>query len=726
MKTRLNILSKIYVNLTLRHKFIIPVIMAMFILFLIFTIYLIRDQRAKLEIRLQEKVERTTTLLLSSNLESIWNVDLATLERNCLTFFEDEELTRLVIIDTYYGEDVLVNLSKKIVGTHDIVRTAHFNKEDQKIAELEVAFTNYYIEQNLAQMRNTLMSLSVLVFILMIGLITVVSQIALMPLQGLMAGVQHLTEGELAFRIPLQSRDELGKLAVSFNAMAQELNQYHDHLQERVEQRTAELTTANAHLYQQIAERKHAEDALRASEAELRALFAGMTDVVIMLNRVGRYLKIAPTSPELLYKPADELLGTFLHETFSQHQADIFLKHIHRSLDTQQLVTLEYNLNIEGSEVWFDGRIAPMSNDTVVFVGRDITERKQSEEQLQRAKEAAESANRAKSVFVANMSHELRTPLNGILGFAQQLKRDVTMTEAQQQSVKIIYRNGKQLLTLLNDILDFTKIEARTLTLHPQQFALPGMIRQLAEITRFNAEQKGLSFVYEPPPDLPRIVSGDQKRLRQILMNLLGNAVKYTEEGAVTFKIVDCTLQIADLEDQQSAISNQQSTIRFEISDTGIGIAPEHLKNIFQPFQQANPYQLQEGRIGLGLTISQRLVETMGGQLQVTSTESQGSTFWFDVELPVLDATLSDVPQLSRSGDASGHPSRETLTTALAALPAKWPATLKQAAEEADVEALFEVIEHVRDRDAAVADTLAHLAEDFEYDEILALIRGGD
>ena len=346
MRTRPHLLSKYYFNLKLRNKFLIPTIAVILLSFLSVGIYIIQDQRVKEEIRLQEKAKRISYLLLSSNLESIWDVDLENLARNCQAFFEDEEISRLIITDTSYSGDVLINLSKDITGTNDIVKTADFVWGGKKIAKLEVVFSNYYIEQNLAQLRNTFLILSALVFALMIGLIIVVSQIALRPLQELMIGVQHLTAGDLSFRVSLQSQDELGKLAVSFNAMADELNLYHDHLQELVDKRTSELKTVNEHLQQEIIERERVEKALRISEAELLALFAGMTDVVIKLNSEGRYLKIAPTSKELLYRPADELIGKTLHEVFPQVQADMFLEHIRQSLEIQKLVTLEYCLNI--------------------------------------------------------------------------------------------------------------------------------------------------------------------------------------------------------------------------------------------------------------------------------------------------------------------------------------------------------------------------------------------
>ncbi len=373
----------------------------------------------------------------------------------------------------------------------------------------------------------------------------------------------------------------------------------------------------------------------------------------------------------------------------------------------------------EGGEMTFNEEHEPLR---MLGTVQDMTERKRLEDDLRHAKEIAETANQAKSVFLANMSHELRTPLHSILGFAQRLKQDATLTAAQHQYVDIIHRNGEHLLTLLTDILDFSKIEADTFELHPSQFALRSLLTQLADVSRLKARQKRLTFIYDVSADVPHVVYGDQKRLRQIILNLLDNAIRFTEQGRVTCKILACSLQLADLEDQKSKIKNLKSKIRFEISDTGIGIASEHLETIFEPFQQANPQRLQEGSRGLGLAISQRFVHTMGSQLHVTSTVGEGSTFWFELELPVIDAPVTDVPYQVQK-DALGHPSQETLTTALTALPSDWLATLRQGAEEVDPEALADIIARIRKRDLALARTLVHLTEEFEYDEILNLIQ---
>nr|WP_256973241.1 hybrid sensor histidine kinase/response regulator [Nostoc sp. T09] len=247
--------------------------------------------------------------------------------------------------------------------------------------------------------------------------------------------------------------------------------------------------------------------------------------------------------------------------------------------------------------------------------------------QLKKSKAAADTANRAKSEFLANMSHELRTPLNGILGCAQILLRSKVLLEKEQYHVNTIEQCGSHLLTLINDILDLSKIEARKLELHPDDIHFPSFLQGIAEICQIRAEQKGILFAYEPASNLPTGVNVDVKRLRQVLLNLLGNAIKFTDEGQVTFKIEAIAQPFYNGQ-------TQKYCIRFCIEDTGIGIAPAELNKIFFPFEQVGEKKRQTEGTGLGLAITRQLVQMMGGDIHVKSQVGRGSTFWFELEIP--------------------------------------------------------------------------------------------
>ncbi len=285
----------------------------------------------------------------------------------------------------------------------------------------------------------------------------------------------------------------------------------------------------------------------------------------------------------------------------------------------------------------------------IVCICRDITERKQAElflkdynqrladevksrteelsnreAELFHAKEAAERANHAKSLFLANMSHELRTPLNAILGYTQILLKDNTLSDKQQDSIKIMHRSAQHLLTLINDILDLSKIEANKLSLLANDLNFLEFLDDIAHLFEMRSQQKDIRFFFEFDKNLPAIINIDEKRLRQVLLNLLSNAIKFTDSGSVTFQVH----QIKEI-------------TRFSIRDTGCGIAEDKVEQIFLPFQQVDEVAHHQEGTGLGLSISKQLVSMLGGELQVESTPYEGSVFWFELKLPVVHTLLS-------------------------------------------------------------------------------------
>ncbi|MBD2446419.1 MASE1 domain-containing protein [Nostoc sp. FACHB-152] len=268
------------------------------------------------------------------------------------------------------------------------------------------------------------------------------------------------------------------------------------------------------------------------------------------------------------------------------------------------------------------------------------------------AKVAADSANKAKSEFLANMSHELRTPLNGILGYAQILRRSEPLTEPGFHGIDIIYQCGSHLLTLINDVLDLSKIEAQKMELHPIEFHFPSFLEGVTEICRIRAEQKGISFIYQGDARLPVGVRADEKRLRQVLINLLGNAIKFTDKGSVVFRIT--SQPVVNQAQEQSAIYK----IRFEVEDTGVGMAKEQVEKIFLPFEQVGDIKKQAEGTGLGLAISSKIVSLMNSQIEVQSELGKGTSFWFEVELPNVP-DWAEAARLSQQGIISGYQGRK-------------------------------------------------------------------
>ncbi|MEB3232150.1 MAG: ATP-binding protein [Leptolyngbyaceae bacterium] len=391
---------------------------------------------------------------------------------------------------------------------------------------------------------------------------------------------------------------------------------------------------------------------VRDREEKYRRIIETSEEGIWLLDPQGNTIFANKKMAYLLGLTEMELQGMSLWKFFATHaeihQAQAYFK---RLRDGERS---PYDLCLtrpDGQAIWLLTNGAPILDEAGQDTGTlcmltDVTARKQSEQELQVAKQRAEVANQAKSDFLACMSHELRTPLNGILGYAQVLRRSPNLSPQDNNGINIIYQCGSHLLTLINDILDLSKIEAQKLELLPTVLDLSALMQQVVAICCIRAEQKGINFIYVPDPTLPPQIEADEKRLRQVLINLVGNAIKFTEEGSVT-------LRIDRLERSPTSV-----LLSFHIIDTGIGIAPDDTQKLFQAFEQVGDRHKQNDGTGLGLVISQRLVQLMGGQIQVNSQLGQGSEFSFCLRFPLSLGTAAplhyaheklDLPRLDSS-----------------------------------------------------------------------------
>jgi signal transduction histidine kinase len=332
--------------------------------------------------------------------------------------------------------------------------------------------------------------------------------------------------------------------------------------------------------------------------------------------------------------------------------------------------------------------------------------------EARQAKETAEAANRAKSRFLATLSHELRTPLSGVLGYAQLLQRDSQLTNDQRRQVATIEQSGNHLLTLINDLLDLAKIEAGRFELSLSYFELSTFLQAIGEMIRLQVEQKGLNFELATEY-LPTAVIGDEKRLRQVLINLLGNAVKFTHQGQITLRVT----QLAS-----SHTVDSQVWLRFIVADTGIGIDANHLHQIFEPFQQVGSNRQQTEGAGLGLAISRSLIDLMGGQLEVSSEVGLGSTFFFTIPLQPAQnsAGLTAVNQSTTSNDGRPHP-----FPAAAVPPPDELAILYAQTLQGDIAAIRQTAAHIAQKHTQYhpfTQEVERLAQTFQLNELKKLV----
>ena len=472
------------------------------------------------------------------------------------------------------------------------------------------------------------------------------------PILRLNTAATALANNQWDTTVEIDRADEVGQLANSFNNMAQKLQCALNSLQ-----------SLNA--------------ALTDSESRVKQILEAMpvgvsvhdfTGQLIFANQIARQLVGIQTLPESTTEQIAEILRVYqagTDELYSLKKMPIA-----RSLLGETVRVEDLEIRSPDRTVPLEVFSTPLFDETGNIIGaiaafQDITDRKNSEKllkdynrtleqnvsdrtaELQRAALAAEVASLAKSAFLANMSHELRTPLNAILGYTQILSRQPDLCPRDKERIRMVQQCGSHLLTLINDILDLAKIEAKKIELTANDVCLPAFINDISEIFRLKAEQKNLVFVSQIAANIPDFVCVDEKRLRQIILNLLSNAIKFTDKGSVIFKVevIENSQPVTGIVETspESGFASTASSafpitkIRFQVKDTGIGIASDAMERVFLPFEQAGEIGKKTEGTGLGLNIAQTLVSLMGGELNVESCWGVGSTFWFEIELSIAD-----------------------------------------------------------------------------------------
>jgi two-component system, sensor histidine kinase and response regulator len=504
------------------------------------------------------------------------------------------------------------------------------------VGQVYIGFPLATLEASIRSMERVVLASIVIVMLIVTLIVALVTEGIIRPIRHL-TGAARLLSAETggAFRpLSVRSRDEIGVLTETFNHMAAQVFEQHGLLETRVRERTEALSHANAELEAQIAEREQAQKALQESGELVRLLLDGAPEAIYGVDVNGNSTFCNAACLRMLgYETASELLGKNMH-VLTHHTKTDGTSYPVEECSIFLALKSGNDAHVDGEMLWRkDGsgfpaecwsrpirRAGAAIGSVVTFI--DITERKLAEQVLRNAKAAAEEGNRAKSEFLANMSHEIRTPLNGVIGMTE-LALGTDLTPEQREYLSTVKLSADSLLSVINDVLDFSKMEAGKSELEVREFDLRGSLETALRTLALAADRKGLELLCEVSPDLPKVVKGDPNRLRQILINLVGNAIKFTAEGEVLVTVKVCDPPGAN------------SLLHFTVSDTGIGVPAEKQKRIFEPFTQAdNTTTRVYGGTGLGLAISKRLVELMGGRIWVESRVGGGSHFHFTVSLP--------------------------------------------------------------------------------------------
>ena len=603
---------------SLQAKFLLFVVpLVLLAILLVFGFFEYRSDRVEAE-ALRAKLDRVLRIQSAVLSAPIWNFADEQIELIVTALLVDPEVLEVSVFDDA-GDLILArknrgdDLGAIYSGRSDI--TFSDGDETEVIGALALSLT----DEALIERRQTRWVLAIVLAATL--LIAVVASVMIahrrtvgVPLERLLKSIRLSQTGDVAVRVDWDSTDEMGRVISAFNRMlsqkmrhARELRLARDGLEERVKRRTAELAAASRQLTEAI---ESISDGFSLYDGDDCLLICNSTYRDIMHPGIGSLIQPGVTFESILRGA----VAAGLIEDAQGQEADWIAARL-----AQRQAPRESLLQRRADGIWV--RITERKTDDggTVAIYTDVTE-------LQAAKEAAETANEAKSTFLATMSHEIRTPMNGIIGMSN-LMLDTELSDDQSEFCHTINRSAEELLTVINDILDFSRVEAGKLELDARPFTLRTCVEEALDLVAVLAAKKGLELAYRIEPGTPAALMGDATRLRQILINLLNNAIKFTDAGEVVL--------IVKGESRESA-EGPRGLLQITVRDTGVGIPEDRLDRLFKSFSQVDASSTRRhGGSGLGLAISERLVHLMGGRIWVESTLGEGSAFHFTVDIPV-------------------------------------------------------------------------------------------
>lgn len=606
---------------------LVPSILVIFILIIsVITVKGYRDINKALE----RKGNNLTELYALALENPLWALDVKQINQLLNSSLKDKEIVACILNEISEDANDKYSRNENLISDELLVfhRDIFYRVNNQKIGHI-----TFYLTRDIAlqSIRNTIISFALTMLILLVTIILVGNliqrKVIYKPIQNLLDGIEINVEQKTFQPVPVIARDEIGILTESFNDMMKSLKEYANNLEDMLAERESllsKLRDNNIALENEIVERKRAGEELKKAEIKYRSIFDNAPYGIYQTNLEGKVLTANPAlarmlgydSPEDMISSIKNIIKDLYVEPARRYE---FLKILNRQGFVKNFEFKAFCK--DKSEIIVSNNSRTVLDDTkniLYFEGvlEDVTERKQIED-LKIAKEAAESSTRSKSEFLAHMSHEIRTPMNAIIGFSN-LALMTELSPKQLDYINKIDAAAKSLLEVINDILDFSKIEAGKLEMSSIDFHLHDVLRNMSDMVSVKAAEKGIELIVSIDDNVPNALIGDPFRLRQVLINLTNNAVKFTPSGYILVEV-----ETIDMDDTCCRL-------RFSVKDTGIGITQEQISKLFAAFCQGDASLTRRfGGTGLGLVISKQLVNMMGGDISVVSTSGKGSAFSF-------------------------------------------------------------------------------------------------